>query len=80
MKTDGNSIALNPFQSLLYGFEAVTKQSNVVGIGEIRDRYGGAHLHTRGVMQRFLEDSVNDVVENRRGKRAALTDTRVGFK
>ncbi len=48
-QTDGHSIAFNPFQSFLYDFEAVTKQSNAVGIGEARDRYGGAHLHTKSV-------------------------------
>ncbi len=77
--TDGRSISFNPFQSFLYGFETVTKQSNVVGIGEVRDRYGGAHLHTRDVLQRFPEDPVEDVIEKRRGKGTTLAETRVDF-
>ncbi len=47
--------AFNPFQNILHDFEAVAKQSNVVGIGEVRGRYGGAHLHTMDVLQHFWE-------------------------
>ncbi len=79
-QTDGRSLAFNSFQGVLYGFEAVAKQSNVVGIGEVRDRYDGAHLHTGDVLKRFAEDPVDGVVEQRRGKGTALADTRVDFK
>ncbi len=79
-QTDGRSIAFNSFRSVLPGFEAVAKQSNVVSMGEVRDRYRGAHLHTGDVLKRFPEESVDDVVEQRRGKGTALADTRVDFK
>ncbi len=68
-QTDGRSIASNSFQSVLHGFEAVAMQSNVVGIGEVRDRYRRAYLHTGDVLKRCLEGPVDDVVTQRRGRR-----------
>ncbi len=53
-QTEGRNKVFNAFQSILHGFEAVAKQNNVSSIGEVRDRYGGAHLHTGDILKRRL--------------------------
>ncbi len=64
------------FVCMLKTLDTISKFS----MGEVRDRYGGAHLHTGHALRRFPEDPIDDVVEQRRGKGIALADARVDFK